>query len=144
MAQNAVARGHDVTCLARGESGAPPEGVRFVTADRASPDAYRIVAQEDWDAVVDVARQPGQVRGAVEALAGHTVYLAFVSTGNVYADHSTPGADEYAELLSPLDGDVMAGPDDYGPAKVSASNSPKSRNSPRQVSHCSRCTPLRS
>ncbi len=111
-------RGHDVTCLARGDSGGPAHGVRFLPADRARPGAYELVAQQDWDAVVDVARQPGQVRDAVHAMAERTAYLAFVSTGNVYADHSIRGADESAALLPPLAGEVMTGPDDYGPAKV--------------------------
>jgi nucleoside-diphosphate-sugar epimerase len=118
VAADAAARGHDVTCLARGRSGAIAEGARLVAADRTSPDAYDIVAQQDWDAVLDVSRQPGQVRGAVDALAGRTAYLAFVSTGNVYLDSSIPEADESASLHYPLESEEMQSPDDYGPAKV--------------------------
>jgi 2'-hydroxyisoflavone reductase len=36
----AIASGHEVTCLARGESGRVPAGARFVSADRDKPDAY--------------------------------------------------------------------------------------------------------
>lgn len=87
IARAALERGHDVTCLARGESGAPPEGVRWVRADRGAPDAYRDIAGS-WDVVVDVARQPGQVRSALSALGDDATAWTFVSTGNVYADLS--------------------------------------------------------
>jgi 2'-hydroxyisoflavone reductase len=118
VAALAVERSHDVTCLARGESGTVSDGARLVVADRIEPNAYVAVAHQDWDAVLDVSRQPGQVRSALDALAERTAYLAFVSTGNVYADHSTPDADESAELLAPLEAAEMRSMDDYGPAKV--------------------------
>ncbi|HLL67067.1 MAG TPA: NAD-dependent epimerase/dehydratase family protein [Micromonosporaceae bacterium] len=114
----AAERGHTVTCLARGRSGAPPAGVHLTPADRDAPDAYADVAAEDWDVVIDVARQPGQVARAVAALAGRTGSFVFVSTINVYADHATPGDDESAALLPALDGDVMHDMATYGPAKV--------------------------
>ncbi len=112
--------GHDVTCLARG-SAAVPEGVRLVVADRsvflpgasadplAGPDLYAAVPGE-WDAVLDVSRQPGQVRAAVRALAGRAAYLAFVSTCSVYADSSAPHPDESAAVLEPFVGEVAATP----------------------------------
>ena len=87
-------------------------------ADRGAPDAYAGVAGQAWDLVVDVARQPGQVRGAVEALADRAGHWVFVSSGNVYADHGVVGADESAPLLPPLDGDVMTDMSVYGEAKV--------------------------
>lgn len=118
VATDAVARGHDVTCLARGRSGTVAEGVDPVMSDRTRPGAYETVAQQDWDAILDVSRQPGQVRGALDALGARTAYLAFVSTGNVYADHLTPGADESATLLPALTSDEMGSMDEYGPAKV--------------------------
>jgi 2'-hydroxyisoflavone reductase len=118
VAATAVGRGHDVTCLARGESGRFPEGVREVRADRDDPDALDRVRCEDWDALVDVSRQPGQVRAAVAALSERVGHALFVSTGNVYADHSTPGQDETAGLLPPLPGDVMESMESYGEAKV--------------------------
>jgi 2'-hydroxyisoflavone reductase len=118
IASTALERGHRVTCLARGSSGTVPDGAVLVHADRTHLDAYDDVASQQWDVVVDVSRQPGQVRDAVQALADRATFFAFVSSGNVYADHSTPGEDEDGPLLPALDGDVMEGMDTYGEAKV--------------------------
>lgn len=115
VAQAALARGHDVTCAARG-SAAPPPGVTFVAADRDDDDGLAPLAGTRWDAVVDVSRQPGQVRRAVRDLdSGHWV---FVSTGNVYADFAALEQGEDAPLRAPLAGDVMADMETYGEAKV--------------------------
>ncbi len=116
IAQEAATRGHDITCLARGESGRPPEGTAWVRADRDHPDAYREVADRHWDAVVDVSRQPGQVRAAVEALGARASHWTFVSTGSVYADQSGP-LTETSPLLEPVLGDEATA-EEYGQAKV--------------------------
>ena len=118
VARAGLAQGLEVTCLARGGSGAVPEGARLVRADRDAPAAYREVVGADWDVVVDVARQPGHVRRAVSVLADRARTYVLVSTVSVYADGSTPGDDEGAELLGALAGDVMASMAEYGPAKV--------------------------
>jgi 2'-hydroxyisoflavone reductase len=116
---SAVAAGHAVTALARGEAGAAPENARFIRADRDHDDALEPVAHKTWDAVVDVSRQPGQVRRAVAALAEHTTHWVFVSSASVYSESTIIGDDESAELLPPLDGDVMESMETYGSAKVS-------------------------
>ena len=118
IATAAMHHGHKVTCLARGESGPVPTGIRFVRGDRSRPDAYADVAAEDWDVAVDVSRQPGQVAEAVRALSDRTGSYIFVSSGNVYADAATPGQDERAPLLAALPGDVMESMESYGEAKV--------------------------
>lgn len=120
VAAHAVADGHEVTCLARGVAGGVPDGARWVRGDRDQPDGLVAVtaAGAQWDAVVDVSRQPGQVRRAVAALEPITSHFLFVSTGNVYADHSRLASDESVPLLSPLEGDVMADMSVYGEAKV--------------------------
>lgn len=117
VARQAVGRGDEVVCLARGESGAPPDGVRLVRSDRDSSDAYAEVADTDWDLVVDVSRQPRHVHGAVEALADSAGHWVFVSTCSVYADHSRVGADESDRLLPALQGD-WADIETYGEGKV--------------------------
>lgn len=117
VARQAAERGDEVVCLARGESGEPSEGTRIVIADRDAPGAYADVADSDWDVVVDVSRQPGHVRAAVEELADRARHWVFVSSCSVYADHSPLGADESAPLLPALDGDV-ATVETYGEGKV--------------------------
>jgi nucleoside-diphosphate-sugar epimerase len=117
IAAEGVRQGHHVTCLARGTS-ATPARATFVRADRDRPDAYDDVREADWDAVIDVASQPGRVRRAVQALADRTPNYVFVSSGNVYVDHRRLGDNEDAELLPPLQGDVMDSIQTYGEAKV--------------------------
>ena len=115
----AVEAGHEVTALARGEAGDAPAGARFVAADRAREDAFAELEGESWDAVIDVSRQPGQVRRAIATLGARTAHWVFVSSASVYADGTTIGDDESAELLPPLDGDLMETMETYGSAKVS-------------------------
>ena len=118
IAEDAAARGHEVTCLARGASGGAPLNVRFLRADRDSSHAYDDASHEQWDAVVDVARQPGQVRRAVAALEPVAGRYVFVSSANVYASQRELDQDESAALLPPLASDVMQSMDRYGEAKV--------------------------
>ena len=93
VARVALARGHEVTCLARGSS-AVPAGVTWVHADRDADDALEPVIRDDWDAVIDVSRTPQHVRRAARDLAGRVGRAVFVSTASVYADQATPGAAE--------------------------------------------------
>lgn len=114
----AIERGHEVTCVARGESGAAPAGATLIRADRDRADALDAVAGMQWDAVLDVARQPGQVRRAVRALEPVAERMLFVSSVSAYADQSAPVGDEDAPLLPALEDDVMATMEQYGRAKA--------------------------
>ncbi len=115
VAAEAVRRGHEVTCACRGTSGSVPEGAALVEVDRSQP----LPDLGEFDAVVDVARHPSWVRGAMAAYpAAHWV---FVSTINVYADDATPGGTpETLPLVEPIheDVDLRADPEAYGPMKV--------------------------
>ena len=116
IAGEALARGHRVTCLARGEAGDVAAGAELVRADRSAPGAYEEVAGRRWDAVVDVTRQPGFARRAAAELGPSAAHWTFISSGNVYARHDEPGADETAELMPPLESDE-SDPETYGEAK---------------------------
>lgn len=102
VAETARDAGHDVTCLARGVSGAAPAGVRLVRADRDAPDPYAELDGESFDAVVDVSNGLTQVRQALATLAPRARHWTYVSTCNVYADTATPGQRaDTAPLLAP-------------------------------------------
>lgn len=116
VARLAVDGGHAVTALARGTR-PPPDGVTLVRGDRAEPGAHARVDQRDWDLVIDVAWQPGQVRSAVSALADRAARWVYVSSGSVYRATKTPTGDESDPLHEPLAADVAEG-EDYAAAKV--------------------------
>jgi 2'-hydroxyisoflavone reductase len=122
VAAAAVARGHQVTCVARGASGPVPAGATLVVADRDVPGALEPLRGQRFDAVVDVARASlPWVRDALSAIdAGH---WTFVSTINVYADSVTPGQGVDAALLDPVEsGDADGDPAVYGAIKVASEN----------------------
>jgi nucleoside-diphosphate-sugar epimerase len=118
VAEEAVRRGHDVTCACRGESGSVPDGARHVAWNRddAAPAA---LAEGSFDAVVDVARRPSWVRTALSSFP--SAHWVFVSTINVYADDSVPGGrPDNVPLREPIteDVDLRENPEAYGPMKV--------------------------
>jgi 2'-hydroxyisoflavone reductase len=127
IAADAVARGHDVTCAARGSSGSVPDGARHVPLDRSAPDWS--VLDGEWDAVVDVARTPSWVADALDHLADRIPHWTFVSTISVYADQSTPGgSQDTLPLLPPATEDLPEdSPESYGSNKVACEQDVQTR-----------------
>ena len=118
IAAQAVAAGHAATCLARGTAAEPPRGAAWVKADRSSGAGAYAGLTGEWDAVVEVARDPKPAREALASLAGRARHWTFVSSTSAYAEQSTPGAAEDAPLLPPLPAGVPFSPENYGESKA--------------------------
>jgi 2'-hydroxyisoflavone reductase len=119
MAEAAVAAGHEITLLHRGQHGSElfPDATHLL-ADRDHD--LSVLAAGTWDATVDVAAYvPRQVDAVARALDGRGGHHVLVSTVSVYADPDGPDAGEDASLLDPPTDDVetVTG-ETYGPLKV--------------------------
>lgn len=117
IARQAVARGDEVTCLARGRSGPAVPGVSFVAADRSKSGAYADVRGRTWDAVIELSWQPGLVREALREVSDRAGHWLYVSSVSAYAEHEVAHADESAALLPASDQDTVD-LTAYGEAKV--------------------------
>lgn len=109
-------RGHEVTCVTRGLSGAVPDGVRHVDWDRADepPDP---LATASFDAVLDVGRIPSHVRRALAVWP--RAHWVFVSTISVYADPATPEPGTDGPLVDGIEEDRdSSGVEAYAGMKV--------------------------
>lgn len=116
LCEHALVAGHDVHALARG-SHEFATGVEPIVADRALPGAYEEARGIWWDLVVELTRDPSHARGALEALSESAENWVNVSSCSVYADQSTPGADEDSDVLEPLPPETQPDDYDYGRAK---------------------------
>ncbi|RDI63964.1 NAD-dependent epimerase/dehydratase family protein [Nocardia pseudobrasiliensis] len=129
IAHEAVTRGHEVICAARGRSGSVPVGARLVVVDRDRPDALAALAQERFDAVIDVARAAlGQVLAALDALADRAPHWIFVSSVSAYADTATVGQTVDAplrEAIRQMESDTSG--ERYGGIKVACETSVRER-----------------
>lgn len=124
IAAEAVTRGHDVTCAARGTTGSVPDGATLVKIDRNAADGLAPLAGEAFDAVVDVATQNYPwVADALAALGAKAGHWTFVSTISVYADSEQQGQRPGSPVLAPLREGSQPGerdPEQYGAVKVAS------------------------
>jgi 2'-hydroxyisoflavone reductase len=101
IVEAALARGHELTLLHRGRSGAGlfPQAEHLL-ADRDDGAALTsVLAGRTFDATIDVSAYfPRQVRVLAEALGGRGGHQVYVSSVSAYADPPTPGADESSPL----------------------------------------------
>ena len=103
IAEQAQARGHELTLMHRGRSGAGLLAqAQHLIADRDGD--LSVLRQGHWDAVIDTsAYLPRQVRSVGEALAGRVGHYQLVSSISVYADPGQPGTTEDAALKTLTD-----------------------------------------
>ncbi len=104
LVEEALAAGHEVTTLTRGESGPPAQGAEARYADRTDPAALgEALGDDSWDAVVDTwSAAPAAVRDASRLLTGRAGHYGYVSSRSVYAWPIPSGGDESAPVV---DGD---------------------------------------
>lgn len=101
----AIARGHEVTLLNRGNRPAPEGVADVILGDRNSD--LRLLEGRRWDAVIDnVAYFPRQVRELAQALGDSVDHYTLVSTVSVYADQDQPGLKEDSRVLQVDDPDI--------------------------------------
>lgn len=115
IAAEAVRRGHDVTCAARGSTNGAP--ARLVKVDRDDPDGLAPLAGERFDAVVDVAKiSYPHVRRALDMI--KTDHWTFVSSISVYQERRTGRIDD--PIFEPLREQGTADMANYGAIKVAS------------------------
>ena len=90
----AVARGHHVSMLNRGQREPSQNGPDFarveaIRGDRSQPTAYANLAGKSWDAVIDTAQQVPWTREAVAALKGSAGRFMYVSSTGVFLPYLT-------------------------------------------------------
>jgi 2'-hydroxyisoflavone reductase len=121
----ARAQGHKLTLFNRGKSnptrfsGEEFNDIEQLHGDRKT-DLSALAGDRRWDAVLDTsAYLPGDVTRSAELLAPRVGQYLIVSSISVYADNSTPGADETAAVGTLPDPTVteITG-ETYGPLKA--------------------------
>lgn len=101
--EEALAKGHEVTLVHRGQTGADlfPE-CRHIHMDRASADAWSSFPVGHWDAVIDFSGYiPRVVRLSCKALRERAKKYLFISTISVYDTDGQTELNEDSPLLSP-------------------------------------------
>ncbi|MGW7442375.1 NAD-dependent epimerase/dehydratase family protein [Kitasatospora sp. NPDC054795] len=100
VAEEALARGWEVTALNRGTRPAP-EGVRTLLGDRTAEGGLAALGTGEWDAVVDTwSWAPAAVRDSARLLNGRVGHYAYVSSRSVYGYPLRAGAGEAAPVVA--------------------------------------------
>ncbi|MFD5433606.1 NAD-dependent epimerase/dehydratase family protein [Kitasatospora sp. NPDC127067] len=100
VAEEALARGWEVTALNRGTRPAP-EGVRTLLGDRTAEGGLAALGTGEWDAVVDTwSWAPAAVRDSARLLNGRVGHYAYVSSRSVYDYPLRAGAGEAAPVVA--------------------------------------------
>jgi nucleoside-diphosphate-sugar epimerase len=114
IAEEAVARGDDVTVFNRGRRGAP-SGARVAVGDRSAPDGLAALAvDQSWDAVIDTwSAGAGAVGRTARLLSGRARHYGYVSSRSVYRWGATMPLTERTPLGDPREpgyaGDKLRG-----------------------------------
>jgi 2'-hydroxyisoflavone reductase len=117
VAEEALARGDEVTTLTRGVSGPSASGALALHADRTDPAALRaVLGDATWDAVIDTwSFAPRVVLDSASLLADRAGHYGYVSTRSVYEWPPAIGLDESGPVV---DGDPRSEEaEDYAAAK---------------------------
>ncbi|MGH8878701.1 MAG: NAD-dependent epimerase/dehydratase family protein, partial [Stackebrandtia sp.] len=119
IAATAAREGHAVTIFSRGRTGSElfPEVPRLL-GDRETGD-YGSLADDEWDAVVDVSGfVPRHVNQVADALGDRAGRYLFISSHNVYAPTDTAESDEDTERVPPWRDSEEIDQETYGRLKV--------------------------
>jgi 2'-hydroxyisoflavone reductase len=120
LASESLGRGHNVTCVSRGQTGRHVPGAKAVRADRADGLAAYKDLDRPWDAVIDVATNPLFVTEALNAIGPSTRHWTYVSSCSVYADQNVADSDESAATVDPLPPGEPSTLETYAAAKAAS------------------------
>jgi 2'-hydroxyisoflavone reductase len=121
----ALARGHQVTMLNRGQrepnqNAADFARVEAIRGDRSQPGGYAGLAGKKWDVVIDTAQRVPWTREAVAALAGAAGRFMYVSSTGVFLPYRSVDILEDGPVL--LTDDPPRDPPSYGVMKAQSEN----------------------
>jgi 2'-hydroxyisoflavone reductase len=125
LVEAATRRGHTVTLFNRGKTrpGLFPD-LEKLRGDRdpSKDGGLKSLEGREWDAVLDTSGYfPRHVKASAELLAPKVKHYLFISTVSVYAENSTPDADESAPvgvMADPTVENMGADMGNYGPLKA--------------------------